>query len=460
MIASSIYVGEWSDGLVAFVGKCSLISTVLLHVEPLDLEAVNPLVELVRMSQPVCMLQGVSVDMDVFVTQLLDAGLLNAFFKAPTELEEVELLKRVLASFPSNRVGVSVEDPLSLELLALTLARYGDHCLSFSFRCSRIKSTSYSPVYRISETSSGEDVVLLLDELVKQLNVFKLTNFYVYLPSVYSVAEVSKICLLHDRLHAVVVPTMRKSVQSTEIIESPCQVQHALAASVRVDLIELFISTLRTDRPDGLFTTVVCDEHDVCLGLVYSNQESIRCAIVEGRGIYWSRSRGGLWRKGDTSGMHQELLAVRADCDGDALRFSVIQHGNPPAFCHLNTRTCWGHEHGVHKLQSILQDRLRSAPPGSYTKRLFDDPGFLQKKLLEEAQELMEAQEPDHIAAEAADVMYFMMTRCVAGGVTLRDIERHLDRRTLKVGLIDNLHAYVREKLLGDFRITWVQTAR
>lgn len=269
--------------------------------------------------------------------------------------------------------------------------------------------------------------------MVKQLNVFKLTSFYLYVPSGFSVPEVSKICSLHDRLHTIVVPTMRKSLQSTEMIASPSQVLIPSAKSAGVDLIDLFISTIRTDRPDGLFTTVVCDEHDVCLGLVYSNEESIRCAVVEGKGIYWSRSRGGLWRKGETSGMHQELLAIRADCDGDALRFSVIQHGTPPAFCHLNTRTCWGHEHGVHKLQSILQDRLRSAPPGSYTKRLFDDPGFLQKKLLEEAQELVEAQDPDHIAAEAADVMYFMMTRCVAGGVTLRDIERHLDRRTLKV---------------------------
>jgi phosphoribosyl-ATP pyrophosphohydrolase/phosphoribosyl-AMP cyclohydrolase/histidinol dehydrogenase len=60
---------------------------------------------------------------------------------------------------------------------------------------------------------------------------------------------------------------------------------------------------------------------------------------------------------------------------------------------------------------------------GSYTKRLFDDPNLLQKKLLEEVQELVEATEPDHVAAEAADVLYFMMTRCVAAGVGLREIE-------------------------------------
>lgn len=52
---------------------------------------------------------------------------------------------------------------------------------------------------------------------------------------------------------------------------------------------------------------------------------------------------------------------------------------------------------------------------------------------MEEAQELSEAQEPDHVAAEAADVLYFAMVRCVAAGVTLEDIERHLDARALKL---------------------------
>lgn len=199
------------------------------------------------------------------------------------------------------------------------------------------------------------------------------------------------------------------------------------------DFLGLFISTIKTDRDDGLYTTVVCDEQNSCLGLVYSNKSSVRQALSEKRGIYWSRSRGGLWRKGDTSGMYQSLLSVRLDCDGDALKYTVIQHGRPAAFCHLLTRTCWGEENGLKHLQTILEDRRENAPAGSYTKRLFDDPSLLQKKLLEEVQELVEAQDKDHIAAEAADVTYFMMTRCVAAGVTISDIEKHLDKRSLKI---------------------------
>ena len=134
MLVSSITLGEWNDSLVGFVGKCSLISMVLLHVETCDLESIQLITDLVRASPPVSMLQGVPIDMDVAVTALLDAGLLNAFFNAPSEADEIALLTKVLASFPSNRVGVNVQEHLTLELLSLTLARYGEHCLSFSFR--------------------------------------------------------------------------------------------------------------------------------------------------------------------------------------------------------------------------------------------------------------------------------------------------------------------------------------
>lgn len=87
----------------------------------------------------------------------------------------------------------------------------------------------------------------------------------------------------------------------------------------------------------------------------------------------------------------------------------------------------------VFSLQRTLAQRLVDAPPGSYTKRLFDDAELLRNKLLEEAQELAEATEPDHVAAEAADLLYFALVRCAKAGVSIADIEGHLDRRALKV---------------------------
>ena len=223
-----------------------------------------------------------------------------------------------------------------------------------------------------------------------------------------------------------------RGLQGNEESES-LSVTGAERTSASLDAGAALVSCLRTDRPDGLFTTVVCDECGVALGLVYSSAESVRESLRTGMGVYFSRSRNGLWRKGATSGAVQELVSVCFDCDTDALRFCVRQKGSPPSFCHTGNRTCWGPAKGLRHLQETLQSRLVSAPAGSYTKRLFDDAGLLRNKLLEEAQELSEAEDPDHVAAEAADVMYFAMVAAVKGGADLEAIERHLNLRTLKV---------------------------
>jgi len=204
-------------------------------------------------------------------------------------------------------------------------------------------------------------------------------------------------------------------------------------APAPVDAAEALLACARTDRPDGLYASVVCDNRGCALGLVYSSEASVRAAVSARRGVYYSRSRGGLWRKGDTSGAWQALHKIDLDCDADAMRFTVTQMGAPPSFCHRSTYTCWGESGGLGALQNTLVARRATAPEGSYTKRLFDDAALLRSKLLEEACELAEATEPDHVASEAADVMYFALARCVAAGVQISDIERHLHLRTLKL---------------------------
>jgi len=194
-----------------------------------------------------------------------------------------------------------------------------------------------------------------------------------------------------------------------------------------------YTASLRTDRPDKLYTTVVATRSNEALGLVYSSGESIVAALQTGRGVYYSRSRGGLWRKGDTSGNYQTLHRIDVDCDGDALRFMVTQRGDNPAFCHLETLTCWGKPNGVRDLESTLSARLVDAPAGSYTNRLFDDSQLLRDKLVEEAQELAEAETPQHIAEELADVLYFAMVKAAKAGVGLDDAVKVLDARRRKV---------------------------
>ena len=201
--------------------------------------------------------------------------------------------------------------------------------------------------------------------------------------------------------------------------------------SGRMDLGDAIAASLVSDRPDGLFPTVVADERGVALGLVYSSRESIRHAVAERRGIYWSRSRNSLWRKGEQSGHVQELLAVTPDCDRDALRFTVRQHG--VGFCHLGCRTCFGEDGGLGALSRLLLDRRSHAPAGSYTARLFGDPALLAAKLREECEELIEATDREHVVHEAADVLYFTLARLAREGIGLDEVEAHLDRRHRRV---------------------------
>ncbi|KAK5130865.1 imidazoleglycerol-phosphate dehydratase [Meristemomyces frigidus] len=198
----------------------------------------------------------------------------------------------------------------------------------------------------------------------------------------------------------------------------------------KVQVASLLLAQTKSDRPDGLFTSLVTDERGIALGLVYSNEESVAESLRSGRGVYHSRKRG-LWRKGDTSGDWQELIRIETDCDKDCLRFVVRQMGN--GFCHLQTQTCFGDYTGLPKLQKTLQSRKRSAPEGSYTARLFNDSKMLNAKIMEEASELCEATSKADIAAEAADVLYFALTKATAAGVTLEDIERNLDAKSVKV---------------------------
>ncbi|PWN94229.1 putative histidine biosynthesis trifunctional protein [Acaromyces ingoldii] len=205
-----------------------------------------------------------------------------------------------------------------------------------------------------------------------------------------------------------------------------------------LDLVGALVSPLKSDRADGLFpTTVVASSLGTSLGLVYSSRQSIRESLLTGSAVYQSRTRG-LWRKGESSGATQEVVRLRFDCDTDAVEFTVRQRkgAQHQGFCHLTERQgCFGPLAGLAALESTLVSRKESAPKGSYTARLFSDPALLSAKIREEAAELVEAKDEDsqHVAFEAADLLYFALARCVRAGVSLEDVERSLDAKAKKV---------------------------
>lgn len=215
----------------------------------------------------------------------------------------------------------------------------------------------------------------------------------------------------------VILPSTRLSTSATD------------AASGKTPISKILAANWTSDRGDKLIPTVVTDDAGIALGLVYSSEESVGEALRTCTGVYQSRKRG-LWYKGATSGDTQELVRISLDCDNDALKFVVRQKGR---FCHLDQFGCFGDLRGVAKLEQTLKSRKESAPAGSYTARLFSDEKLLRAKIMEEAEELCDAKTKENIAFEAADLVYFAMTKAVASGVSLRDIERNLDAKSWKV---------------------------
>jgi phosphoribosyl-ATP pyrophosphohydrolase len=219
--------------------------------------------------------------------------------------------------------------------------------------------------------------------------------------------------------------TTPEEVAELEQIGADAQVGMALYTG-RLDLADAIAATLSSDRPDGLWPTVVVDEHDRALGLAYSSRDSLAAALESRRGVYQSRSRG-LWLKGESSGAIQELIGVSVDCDRDTLRFRVRQEA--PGFCHLGSRTCFGEDTGLPRLEQRLATIGSTRPEGSNTVKLLDHPALLAAKLIEEATELGEAEGHGHVAEEIADVLYFALVKAAAAGVGLQEVMDILDRR-------------------------------
>ena len=135
----------------------------------------------------------------------------------------------------------------------------------------------------------------------------------------------------------------------------------------------------------GLVPCVVQDASTgEVLTLAYMNADSLGRTIESGEAWFWSRSRGELWHKGETSGNVQRVRALRYDCDADALLALVDPAG--PA-CHTGERTCFftgaleppaPHE-VLPGLERTIAERAAGAPEGSYTARLLADPPFAWK---------------------------------------------------------------------------------
>ncbi|MEY3659910.1 MAG: phosphoribosyl-AMP cyclohydrolase [Pseudohongiellaceae bacterium] len=102
-----------------------------------------------------------------------------------------------------------------------------------------------------------------------------------------------------------------------------------------------WLDVIRWDS-NGLVPVIAQDfQSKDILMQAFCNREALQLSVQEGRAIYWSRSRGRLWRKGEESGHVQRLQGILLDCDGDSLIFLVEQVGG--VACHTGRRSCYFH---------------------------------------------------------------------------------------------------------------------
>ncbi|MDI3290888.1 bifunctional phosphoribosyl-AMP cyclohydrolase/phosphoribosyl-ATP diphosphatase HisIE [Polyangium sp. 15x6] len=179
--------------------------------------------------------------------------------------------------------------------------------------------------------------------------------------------------------------------------------------------------------------------------LAYMNRASLERTIETGRATFFSRSRGALWEKGETSGNTLAVAAIVADCDADALLLLVDPVGPT---CHTGKPACFfrrvdeagiAAESGVDAaaflevLEREIEARRASSAEKSYTRSLLDGgPAKIGAKIREEADELvraLEGEDEPRVASEAADLVYHVLVGLASRGVPLRDVVRVLAAR-------------------------------
>jgi phosphoribosyl-ATP pyrophosphohydrolase/phosphoribosyl-AMP cyclohydrolase len=202
---------------------------------------------------------------------------------------------------------------------------------------------------------------------------------------------------------------------------------------------------------DGLVPVVTQESRSGDILMVaFANQDALDRTLSTGLAHYFSRSRGTLWQKGETSGHIQRVTEVRLDCDGDTVLYRVEQTG--PA-CHTGTHTCFstvlsgaggprGSEavqeedpggHLLSRLAGTIASRAAQRPEGSYTAQLLaGGVAKASQKVGEEAVEVVVAansEDDERLASEAADLLYHLLVLLQARGVPLDAVLRELESR-------------------------------
>jgi len=211
------------------------------------------------------------------------------------------------------------------------------------------------------------------------------------------------------------------------------------------------IDELKFDA-QGLITAVV-QEADTgeLLMVAWMDRDALEATLSSGLTHFWSRSRGKLWKKGETSGHTQHVKSVYADCDGDTLLVQVHQDG---VACHTGRRTCFFHALGsgpaentlgeiaatnmLERLERIIEKRKALRPADSYVASLLaKGEAAICRKIGEEATEVITAvlggEGNRRVIEEVADLWFHTLIVLGKQGISIREVlkelaQRHADR--------------------------------
>lgn len=175
------------------------------------------------------------------------------------------------------------------------------------------------------------------------------------------------------------------------------------------------VSSLAWDKMNGLLPVIVQDQASGrTLMLGYMNLEALGRTLETGRATFFSRSKGRLWEKGETSGNALHVHSIFADCDDDALLLLADPQGPT---CHTGTISCFGNEAAagpgwLADLSTIIRERASSNDEASYTRKLLGEgTQRIAQKIGEEGVEVALAAvggAKDHCAEEIADLLYHL----------------------------------------------------
>ena len=278
--------------------------------------------------------------------------------------------------------------------------------------------------------STGESVLDRAKRLREHVDAFLVTNVGVEGSMTGPHAEIAIEVARETGAQVTAAGGVRSVADIVELHRAGVDAQVGMAIYTgAIDPVEAFLACLDFEKPgaDGMAPTFVVDERGRPLMAAFSTPESLRIALSEQRGVYWSRSRNELWRKGDSSGHTQRLL--RVEPTAMATRCASWSNRPAPHATPAPTRASAARGFDLGALETELAERVSS---GGYTARLVGDTRLLHRKLMEEAYEVVDASsagEREELIGELSDLIYHAMALMQSQGVSLRDVERALRAR-------------------------------